>query len=410
MSMCVTTFIDRQLDRYRDSADGKLKLVDDNFVFAYGPCMCMYSGYFEQECDEIARYNKYMQLMVHAAYLIRRISSGNHSYADAKIIIKNFIISIENAFDEHDEDLKEVLRKYANDYLIRIRNEQKARGDMESFIVNACPIVPYNTELRKVDEAEENLHADIIGAVKATIKSDLRTKIITLLLDNLADIMMNTNLTVVLYDEDNSFDRVNLIKLDNLTKRNNEVSLECQQYYFLSTVKYYGLQDNVAFDKYMNFFEEAGDFSKTKSFAAFESMIENMAEATNIDIAAESWDDPSMDSKEEMAVSQLVQSHTSYIQEKSNEIKYDFGVLNDFINVKRYMKFEEYPNRLFEGSLEKTRIVNVNIMGMERNYYEMDNNTVACPFLDLRTYQVRVIVLHANNNEIEIIDDIREMY
>ena len=139
-------------------------------------------------------------------------------------------------------------------------------------------------------------------------------------------------------------------------------------------------------------------------------MIDTMAKSTNIDITVESWDDPTLDAKEEEAVSQIIQSHTNYIQEKTSEVKYNFGILNDFINIKRFMKFEEFPNRLFVGSLEKSRIININIMGLDRNYYEMDNNTVACPFLDLRTYQVRVIVLHANTNEIEIIDDINELY
>ena len=412
----ITTFIDSRLERYRDSADGSLKIVDDNFVFAYGPAMCMYSGCYEHECDEIARYNKYMQLMVHAAYLIRKISSGDHSYADAKSIIKNFIISIDNAFGDGEDDkiIKSTLKNYAIDYLSRIREEQRARGDLESFIVNACPVVPYDGTIKKqgVDYAEEDYHVDIVANVKSAINTELSRKsnIVDLLLNNLGEIMMNTKLTVVLFDENHNLDRVNLLKLDSLTKRISDVSIGCQLYYFLATVNYYGLQDNVAFDKYLKFFETAGNFTKTKSYAAFEEMIEEMALSTNIDIAAESWEDPTMDEKEEAAVSQLIQSHTSYIEEKTAEVKYDFGILNDFINVKRFMKFEDFANMLFISSLERARIINVNNMGLDRNYYEMDNDTVACPFLDLRTYQVRVIVLHANTNEIEIIDEIHDLY
>ena len=90
--MNIIEFIDSRLEKYRDQADGKLSLVDDNFVFAYGPCMCMTNGCYERECDEIARYNKYMQVMVHAAYLIRKIKFGKVSNAEAKSIIKDFII------------------------------------------------------------------------------------------------------------------------------------------------------------------------------------------------------------------------------------------------------------------------------------------------------------------------------
>ena len=163
-------------------------------------------------------------------------------------------------------------------------------------------------------------------------------------------------------------------------------------------------------DGYVKFFEEAGDFSKTQSYSAFEAMIDSMAKSTDIDIAAESWDDPTMDSKEEAAVSVLINSQKVISKIDEERPKYDFGILNDFINVKRFMKFEEFPNRLFVGSLEKSRIVNINNMGGDRNYYEMDNNTVACPFLDLRTFQPRVIVLYANTNEIGILDDFQDLY
>ena len=410
--MDINTFIDNKLDQYREYSEGSLKSVDDNFVFAYGPFMCMQTGVYERECDEIAKYNKYMQLMVHVSYLIRKIKS-NVSYSDLKRnIMKDFIISIDNAFSEYDKDIKEALRQFASNYLNKIRDEQKSKGDLESFMTNSSPIVPYDQMVRRPDleSAEETLHADIVGSAKQYIGVNIKETLINLLLKNLAEIMMNTSLTTVLFDDKYNIDKVNLINLDNLTKRNDSVSPECQRYYFLAIVNYYGLQDNVAFDRYMNFFEEAGDFTKTKNFATFESMIDTMASSTNIDIAAESWDDPSLDAKEEEAISQIIQSHTSYIEDNTTEVKYDFGILNDFINVKRYMKFEEYPNRLFLGSLEKTRVININNMGMDRNYYEMDNNTVACPFLDLRTYQVRVIVLHANTNDIEIIDDIKETY
>jgi hypothetical protein len=49
-------------------------------------------------------------------------------------------------------------------------------------------------------------------------------------------------------------------------------------------------------------------------------------------------------------------------------------------------------------------------MGGDRNYYELDNNVVICPFLDLRTYQPRFILLHANTNDIEIIDEIDGLF
>ena len=68
-----TDFINDYLTKVRDK-DG-LKNIDFSFIYAYGPFMCMNSG-FERECDEIARYNINMKMMVHGAYLIRKITSG----------------------------------------------------------------------------------------------------------------------------------------------------------------------------------------------------------------------------------------------------------------------------------------------------------------------------------------------
>ena len=190
--------------------------------------------------------------------------------------------------------------------------------------------------------------------------------------------------------------------------RNNEVSQPTQLYYFLATMNYYGLQNTPTFTKYLQFLNDMGDFSTTKSFSAFESMINSMAEATNINISTESWEDPSMDEKEEQAIAELIKSTAGYIGEEK-EVKYDFGLLNDFINVKRYMKFEEFPNRLFLGSLERSNVINITTMGPSRNYYELNTNKVVCPFIDLRDYSPKAVVLHANSNAIEIITDYSDL-
>ena len=40
----------------------------------------------------------------------------------------------------------------------------------------------------------------------------------------------------------------------------------------------------------------------------------------------------------------------------------------------------------------------------------MSNNTIACPFMDLRDYTVKVVVLHSDVNKIEIIHNITDLY
>lgn len=407
-------YIDMQLEIFRNSSAGRLSNVPDSFVFAYGPFMCMSKDTYEQECDEIARYNKWMAVMVHAAYLIRKITSGV-SYRDAKKIIKDFNLSnyltFANSSSKNDNDIYDALHSFSNSYLSKIRNEQKEKGELESFMTCASPIVPYKEMIKRPDQlgtAEEMSRVDISVNLPALITEDsVMQQIHKLLLSNLPEIMLNYHLCTVLLDDKSS--QYNTMKLDRLMIREGSVSIEAQKYYFLATVHHYKLYNNGEYEKYIRFFEEAGDFSKAKSYSAFEAMVTSMVNVTYVDDAIESWDDPSMDLKEEKAVATLIETHYT-VKDNEERPRYDFGYLNDFINVKRFMRFEEFPNRLFVGSLEKAKILNVNNMGGSRNYYEMDNDTVACPFLDLRTYQPKVIVLRANTNEINIIDDINDLY
>ena len=408
--MNLSKYIDIKLNEYRDASDNRvLSLVDDNFVFAYGPFMCMCPGHYERECDEIARYNVTMRIMLHGAYLIRKITGGL-SYADVKTTIKNFIISIDNSFAKYgnSEYITErvALTKFATEYLQKIRSEQQAKGDLESFMTCASPVVPYAELIEKPIICQSKEIACTVSAKLEALKENIREELSSLLLNNLAEILINHQMCNVLLDEKTG--EIDLTKLDKLAFRNNEVSQPTQLYYFLATMNYYGLQNTPTFTKYLQFLNDMGDFSTTKSFSAFESMINSMAEATNINISTESWEDPSMDEKEEQAITELIKSTAGYIGEEK-EVKYDFGLLNDFINVKRYMKFEEFPNRLFLGSLERSNVINITTMGPSRNYYELNTNKVVCPFIDLRDYSPKAVVLHANSNAIEIITDYSDL-
>ena len=405
--MNLSRYIDIKLNEYRDATDTRLlSVVDDNFVFAYGPFMCMYPEHYERECDEIAKYNVTMRIMVHGAYLIRKITGGL-SYADVKATIKNFIISIDNAFGNHEYITERAaLTKFATEYLQKIRDEQRSKGDLESFMTCASPVVPYAELIEKPSIIQDGGIAITTSAQLETLKTKIKEELSLLLLNNLAEILINHRMCNVLIDERSG--EIDLTKLDKLAFRNDAVSQPTQLYYFLAVMNYYGLQETPVFVKYLHFLKDMGDFSTTKSFSAFESMINSMASATNINISTESWEDPSMDEKEEQAIAELIKTVPGYVGEEK-EIKYDFGALNDFINVKRYMKFEEFPNRLLVGSLERSNIINVTTMGPSRNYYELNTDKVVCPFIDLRDYSPKAVVLYANTNQIEIITDYSEL-
>ena len=413
--MNLTDFINDYLSQARyKSSKGRGPtgvMIDQSFVYAYGPYMCMTPG-FEKDCDEIARHNITMRLLVHAAYLIRKITVGI-SYDAAKKLIKDFIISVDNEFPMNSNlnKYRLVLTDFATKYLTGIRNVQRANGHLESFMTTASPIVTYNQTIEK-KEIEESYQAtcapEILQYCKHPTEIEIYNILEKLLLDNFDVILMNADkYTKVLTDSQTGTS--DLVKLDKLTSSFESFSHGTQVYYYLAFVDFLKIPFEV-FSKHLNFLKEAGDFSKFQNYEAFESMVDEMASYTNVNIAAESWDDPTMDEKEEIAISEIMKSHNISQAFPEEPAKYDFGALNDFINVKRFMKFEEFPNRLFVSSVERARIINVNIMGADRNYYEMDNNTVACPFLDLRDYQVKVIVLYGGSNEIQIYEDINDIY
>ena len=405
-----TDFINDYIQSVRDSQKNDLDL---SFVFAYGPYMCMTDG-FERECDFYAKNNPILRVMLYTAYLIRKITSGI-SYKDAKKTIRDFIVSVDNEFPVNNnsqlESYHNALSDFAIRYLNSIRDSQHIHGDLESFMTCAAPIVPYSQTLKK-KPIEESCHAtcaeEILKYCDHLTEMEIYKILENLLLTNLEAIMMKADIyTKILTEIQN--DPKDLTKLDKLTMEFQDMTDKVNVYYYLAIVDFLKIPfENIK--KNLNFLKEAGDFSKTKNYATFESMMNDMSKNTNIDIAAESWDDPTMDEKEERAVAALMDNHNTVSEEKEEVAKYDFGYLNDYINAKRFMKFEEFPNRLFVSSIENAHIVNINIMGGNRNYYEMSNNTVACPFLDLRDYEVKVVVLYADTNEIRMYADIKDVY
>ena len=405
-----TDFINNYLTKVRDK-DG-LKNIDFSFIYAYGPYMCMNPG-FERECDEIARYNTTMKMLVHGAYLIRKIMSGI-SHREAKIVIKNFILSVDNQFQANAgvDEYRMTLMNFAANYLSTIRAEQHKNGEFESFMTSAAPVIPYSQMVEKkgIEESCQGTCASsILEYCNHPTEMQIDDILKKILLRNFEGILMNATAYTEVITDAQTYQN-DLTKLDKILYEFKDLSDEINVYYYLAIVDFLKIPFEVL-KRHLTFLKDAGDFSKTQSYPAFESMVNLMAQYTNIDICAESWDDPTMDRKEELAIAEIMKHHDlSKSGFKEEPAKYNFGALNDFINVNRFIKFEEFPNRVFVSSVERATIINVNIMGANRNYYEMSNDTVACPFLDLRDYQMKVIVLYGGTNEIQIYDDLHDIY
>lgn len=383
----LSNLLDRKLTEIRDKNGGSLETVNDSFVYAFGPFMSMEPG-FEHECDDIANFSDPMRVILFAAYLIRRITSGI-SYGEAKKLIKDFIIEVDNTFPESTHKrIHDSIIQFAIDYKNSLRVEQGT--NLESFMTNSAPIVPYQGMMKKqLMEPGMETRIDCVDAVQKVIvdanqsRSGNQDTLMAILLGNLAGIMKWKDLTTVI--EDPATGANNLLELDHLIIDKGEIPHAVRAYYFLATINYYGLPIEI-FDKYLRFFKEMGDFSKQQSYDAFEAMVDEMAETVNPNIATESWEDPEMEKKAE----ELYQNQIT-MNVKQEHKMHDFNAFLNFAALHRNIRFDEHAKRLFAAEVHDRKIVNVNNMHNGMTIYELDNGTMVCPYVDIIDWQVRLL-------------------
>ncbi len=417
--MDIVELIDEQMAWYQSK--NMLAQIPDDFIYITGPFMCMYKdkGY-EKICDEIAKHNPIMRAMVYSAYIIRKITSGI-SYGDSKKLLKKFIINVDQSFSKEESDIKAKLTSFGINYIDIIRKEQSTNKNLESFVTCASPIVSYEDQLIdkesddffRVDNSKK-FQKDLTLFGNTLESRNLYLK--KIFLNNIGEIMMH-------YELANATDiftlgSLNIRVVEEFIANANIAPIKTLKYYFFAIINYAKISSE-KLNKTLNFFRVAGDFSKDISFESFTNMINNLSKDIDIkEIAIESLSDPEMDKQESEAIGMLLKEANDKSSDSNNRenAKYDLGALNDYINIRRYMEFNDYANRLFTASLTQANIININSMGNGKMYYEMSNDTIACPFVDLRDFMVKVIVLYSNDksditsNNIIILDDITDMY
>lgn len=397
----LSSLVDKKLTELRDKNGGNLSNINDAFVFAFGPFMSMESG-FEHDCDEIAKHSDVMKIFQFAAYLIRKITAGI-SYGDAKNEIKNFIIEVDDVFPEGThKNVHDSLIEFAIAYKNSLREEQGK--NMESFITNSAPIVPYEGTLKKQPlEPGFEHRIDCATAVQKVIVDTQQTKggnhdaLLSILLHNLVGIMRWKDLTTMI--EDPVTGANNLMELDHLIIDRGDIPYGVRAYYFLATINYYGLPIEI-FDKYLKFFAMAGDFTKPQSYDAFEAMIDAMAETVNTNIAIESWEDPEMERKANELYEKACNPGTITVPDDT--ANHDFNAFLSFIAQNHSMQFGEWPKRAFIAALHDRKVINVNNFVNNITIYELDNNVMVCPFVDVLDYKVRLLTQGTKDARLDI--------
>ena len=401
----ISGFIYNKLENIRNKNNDKLSSISNEFIFAYGPYMCIIPG-FERDVDEIAKENRLMKLLQYGAYLYRKITSSI-SYHDAKELIRDFIMTVDSNFDGIEKDC---LIKFGKKYLQIIRDEQKNMNNLESFMTCAAPIVPYSNTIQRKDlmEAEEDYRIDIAPKLTEIIKEKINIDdyLFSMLMDNLNVILHWAHIVPILNNNDNSFD---LTKLDKLVYSMHQIPKEVKIYYCLAIVNYHKIPPLV-FNRYLSFFNDFCDVAKMYSSASFESLIEEHSQNINLSAAMEALtDDPQLDIKAKNAVQNIIDSHSSYADMKekaqNDNGKYDLDKIRSFISINRYIKFEEFPNRLFISTIEKYNIINISYMDSNMQFIEMSNDKMVIPFTDIRDNRPKIIVLDAYTNKITMYDN-----
>lgn len=403
--MNLIPIIRSKLDEFKKKNPTFINLSDD-FIFAFGPYMCMCTGHFEKECDMIAGYSSTMRFMLHAAYLIRAL---NNPSANRRLTIREFVKSVNDSFTDSNE--KNTLLKYAEDYAKEIT--KKGHRSVESAMIAMSPIVPYS-ETVSVDIQTESPPSDvsIVGEIDQSLigmtNHDTWLEALRkLFLSNFVPILVNYKCAEIFYVPQGNM----LTTIDKSLLIDN-CPIPVKTYWLLAMINYHNIEHS-DFIKYLkNYKDTVSALSNDMSTESFSNFVElNVRELGSLDISVEALNDPTLLDTDRSAINCLLEAHKKFRERVSDYAPtYDYDKIMSFIALRRYMKFEEYPNRLFTGTIEKHDIVNVNDYGEDQYGFEMDNGTMVIPFLDLRDLKPKIIIVDGYTGEIKVSDSMHEDY
>lgn len=370
--------------------------IDNRFIFLFGPYMVMTKGY-ENICDRLGKTSDIMKYLIWGAYLVRKTT--NMKVMECAKEVSAFNAFIENQYFP-SEDIKNRFFDFSRSVL-ESHQKDTIKKTTENFVTCAAPIVQYEgTSIKKqnIDEVEdEELEENDTLALEhaCQIPNEKMEEILKdLLLSDMLIILKNYDCIKGL--DFNAISSINKL-IDNLQEK------RIKDYYFKAAIHYYSAKDNDDLREYLKLYRGLTNASEIKDYPAFEAIVSEYSNTLGVpSISVNEYDDADLDNEEQKAIAQLTKSITH------ERIVYKLDTLNNFISVNRFMKFEEYPNRLFMGSLDNIKILNIINMGGDRNYYEcaIGNDTITpficCPFLDIRDLKAKVIVYNVEYDKISV--------
>jgi SHS2 domain-containing protein len=375
--------------------------------------MAMKPNAYEKEVDNISKRYPLMAFIRAAALLIRTLESAI-SYNDAKKFIKYYIKGLYDEFDSEHQEERDVLYNLALKMLTNVREIQQENHALESFMLNSSPIVRYSEHITRDRELSPSEEACKI-IVQAKTQNELLQHLHKILMENIVDILKGYELIEII---DHNEDDLKILTISNILN-NQEVNIPpiVKYYYGLAMVTDCGPWKETLIE-FLSLVDNIYKGECPDTIEDFRDIVEKMGKIILFDAGVESYDLFETEVQDSNAVNTILSTTTTEpnidtpqkVKEETDQPKYDITALYNFNTNKRMFTFSDAANRFFVSSVERAKIINYNYISENRYYYEMDNDTIVCPAINVATYGVVIIVLHANTNKIEVLSDFKGKY
>ena len=371
-------------DHIRERLDGfyenAYESVSNCFLYLYGPHIAMTHGY-EKEVDDIAKKNNLMKFLQIGAFILRYPEAHRQlKKSDLIQFYKKLLrVDLPNEFDENTYQREyDALEKLISRQLVNLSRSETESS--ESVMTNIAPIVPYEGTVTEygADETRNREH-----------------ELQLLLIENLEQILTNHELSTYSPDQTRSIHELLLNTADGF---DNPVI----KYYRLAEINYQN-PSKKTLESLMDFYGHLSNFDEEMDESTFEAFIARTIESYTPVIESE-WHDLTIDEQDESTVNQMLRDAGVGAKLRDEKPTFDLNALYNFIALNRYIQFDVWSQRLFmdkfnSANKKDIQIINVNRINDNISAYELSTGVLIVPFVDLRDYKVRMIILRRNSNK-----------
>ena len=382
--MNIDSYIRERLDGFEQTDQ-----MPKNFIYLFGPYMCMTQGY-EYSVDHFSKIYTELKVMQYGAYLIRyarnKIQSG---YKELANFCRSFVIQLESDFPkaQYPEE-----NKCLSNVVLEVLAKHK-RIASESIVTDCAPIVPYQ-DPRNIECFEDSIQdLKMYKDRGEVIDSQLKD----LLYNTLVEILIKADIIAEVFHFRESIHDFFTTSIDG--------SPEFKHYVKLAHL-YFFQPSSETVDSSINFFSTITDISNKLDYDSFLNLIRSYSDS----ISLEAWDD--IDYHVAGIISDNIPTEQKAEElEEENTPKYDLNVIYNLIALHREMRFDDLSKRQFTDAMkDEDKIININNLGKGIIAYEMQSGKLIVPFTDLITWSTKYMVMTKESNVCKIESLVTKQY